>query len=238
MWRCRLGLTPYKEALSLQRRLLRLRQQGLIDDVLLTLEHPPTVTLGRFGKEQNLLLIPEELKKRGIAFCHSDRGGDATFHCPGQLVAYPIMDIRSRGGRLRGYLNKLEETAILTLASYGISAHRWPEHPGLWVGQDDGAFNPDNSRQIGALGLRVSRGVAIHGLSLNVNPDLSQFSVINLCGLPGMTPTSMADLTGLEVDMDGVRQRFEDNFAAVFGVTLEDISAEQVKQDSMVAAEA
>ncbi len=224
---------PYAEALALQRRLLRLRCEGRIDDILLTVEHPPTVTLGRFGKMDNVLLTQDELERRGVSLVRSDRGGDATFHCPGQLVVYPIMDLRARGIRLRDFTLKLEGVAIGTLASYGISAARWPEHPGIWV---DGAGS--GRAQVGAIGLRVSRGVAMHGLSLNVFPELKRFEVINLCGLPGMKAASIASLTGRRLRLRDVRLRLQRQFSGIFRVKLDEIAASQVMADSLSATEA
>ncbi len=226
MWVCHLGLMPYLEALDLQRRLAALRFEGRIDDILLLLQHPPTVTLGRFAKEENLLCPEAELRQRKIAFCRTDRGGDITFHCPGQLIVYPIMDIRKIKGRLRDFLWQLEEVAILTLQSYGIAAERWTEHPGIWV----------NGKQIGAVGLRFSRGISMHGLSLNVNPDLASFKVINLCGLPGKEAVSITGLLGHRVAISDVRRRLEKNFARIFNVKLMNITARQVKEDTRAAA--
>jgi len=225
---------PYAEALALQRRLLRLRCEGRIDDILLTAEHPPTVTLGRFGKTENVLLTQDELERRGVALVRSDRGGDATFHCPGQLVVYAIMDLRARGIRLRDFTLKLEDVAIGTLASYGISAARWPEHPGIWV---DGAGSGQRA-QVGAIGLRVSRGVAMHGLSLNVCPELKRFEVINLCGLPGMKAASIASLTGRRLRLRDARLRLQRQLIGIFRVKLEEIAASQVIADSLSATEA
>ena len=225
-WLCNLGCLAYPEALALQQRLGRLRFECRINDILLLLEHPPTVTLGRFGKMANLLVSEEELMRRGIALCASDRGGDITFHCPGQLIVYPIVDLRAREGRLRDFLTSLEEVAIRALKSYGIPAERWSEHPGIWVG----------GKQIAAVGLRVSRGITQHGLSLNVNPDLSRFGVINLCGLPGKEATSIAEFLGRPVRLQDVRKRLAKSYAGVFGVELEPISAAQVKEDSLTAS--
>ncbi len=224
-WVCHLGLIPYKEAQELQRRLAVLRQENRIDDTLLLLEHLPTVTLGRFAKPENVLVPSEELEHRGIALCPSERGGEATFHCPGQMVVYPIMDIRHRVGRLREYLNSLEEVALQTLAHFGISAGRWPEHPGIWK----------DGEQIAAIGLLVSRGVTMHGLSLNVRPDLNDFEVINLCGLPGKKATSISRSLGYEVDINDVFECTEDTFSRIFDVELEAISSEQVIGDSYEA---
>lgn len=222
-WVCHLGTIAYTEAAELQCRLLELRWRDIIDDILLILEHPPTITLGKFGKMDNVLLDEEELSRRGITLCPSDRGGDVTFHCPGQLVVYPIMNLKTRGGELRRYLHDLEEMTIQTLKSYGIPADRWSEHPGIWV----------NGKQIGAIGLRISRSVSMHGLSLNVNPDLSAFDAINLCGLPGKRATSMEQELGKTADMAEVINRLEGYFSSVFNVELEPISGEQVIGDSL-----
>ena len=224
-WVCNLGLVPYEEAQKLQRRLITLRQESRIDDILLLLEHPPTVTLGRFASSENILVTPDELKRRGITLYSSDRAGEATFHCPGQMVAYPIMDIRHRVGRLREYLSCLEEVALQTLAHFDISAGRWPEHPGIWK----------DGEQIAAIGLLMSRGITMHGLSLNVNPDLDDFKVINLCGLPGKKATSISRLLGCEVDIDDVFKCTADTFSSIFRVELETISPEQVIGDSYEA---
>jgi lipoyl(octanoyl) transferase len=213
----------YAEATKLQRRLLELRYQDIIDDILLILEHPPTVTLGKFGKTQNVLVDEQEMSRRGVTLFKSDRGGDATFHCPGQLILYPIMNLRARGGELRRYLHELEEVALRTLKEYGINAVRWSEHPGIWM----------DGKQIGAIGLRISRSISMHGLALNVSPDLSAFDIINLCGLPGIRATSMQQELGTNVDINGVSSRLKLCFEAIFNVELESISAEQVIGDSL-----
>lgn len=227
-WVCNLGLIPYKEAHELQRRLITLRQKGRIDDILLLLEHPPTITLGRFASSDNILVTQEELKQRGITLYSSDRAGETTFHCPGQLVVYPIIDIRHRVGRLREYLNSLEEVALQTLAHFGIGAGRWLKHPGIWK----------DGMQIAAIGLLLSRGITMHGLSLNVNPDLDDFEVINLCGLPGKKATSISQQLGYEVDINDVIKCTESTFSKIFKVELVSISSEQVIGDSYEAESA
>jgi lipoate-protein ligase B len=152
----------------------------------------------------NVLVPREELERRGIAFYDSDRGGDATFNCPGQLVIHPIMNLRYRGAR--AYIADLEEMGLGVLCDYGITAERLPQHPGVWV----------NGKQIGAVGLRISHGVSMHGLSLNVNPDLDTFKVINLCGLPGRSATSIENELGHGVFMPEVKQRVMNWFSKVF----------------------
>ncbi len=206
----RLGLIPYGQAIQLEEDLRKLRYDECLPDTILLMEHPPTVTQGRFGKPEHVLITPEEMARRGIAFAHSKRGGDTTYHAPGQLVLHTIMDLRRRDGILRGFITDLEEVALRVLASYGVVAERWSEHPGLWV----------DGRQVGAVGLHLSRGISAHGLALNVDPDLSSFGVINLCGLPGMEATSIARELGHHVDVKQAARRLEEAFSEVFRLRL------------------
>jgi lipoate-protein ligase B len=215
---CQLGLVTFPEAMEFEHSLIRLRYEEKIGDILLIFEHPPTVTLGRSGKVANILVPLEELQSRGIEYFESDRAGDATFNCPGQLVIHPIMDLRKRKGILRGYVTDLEETIIRVLGEYKIGAGRWAEHHGIWV----------NEKQIGAIGLRINRGISMHGLSLNVNPDLTDFSVINLCGLPGKSATSMENELGHAIAKSEVSQKIESSFSSVFNVGLKRITKEQL----------
>ena len=222
---CRLGRITYPEAVALQQKLVQDRMEGKIDDVLLLLEHPPTITLGKFAKSENILIPPDILAERGIAVYTSNRGGDVTFHFPGQLVIHPVMDLRKRPGVLRGYITDLEEVALCVLHDYGISAARWSEHPGLWV----------NGKQIAAIGLHFSHGISMHGLSLNVDPDLSSFEVINLCGLPDKMATSIASEIGKDVSMAEAEQRVIDSFANVFHVELRPVSRAQLEGEGIAA---
>lgn len=216
---CKIGRITYPEAAALQRKLVQGRLERKTGDILLTLEHPPTITLGKFAKSENILLSRDNLAKQGIEVYSSSRGGDVTFHCPGQLLVHPIMDLRRRPGMLRGFISDLEEVALKGLWAYGIPAERWSEHPGLWVG----------GKQIAALGLHFSHGVSEHGLSLNVDPDLRSFEVINLCGLPGKTAASVAGELGRNITMDDAEEKIIQSFADVFGVDLEPISKEQLE---------
>ena len=197
---CRLGRITYPEAIALQQKLVQDRFEGKIDDVLLLLEHPPTITLGKFARHENILIAADALAEKGIAVYASNRGGDVTFHCPGQLVIHPIINLRYRGAR--AYIGDLEEMGSRVLRDYGIAAEKLGQHPGIWV----------NGKQIGAVGLHVSRGISMHGLSLNVNPDLSAFNVINICGLPGRSATSIANELGHAV----VHRESESSSAEVF----------------------
>jgi len=215
---CRLGRITYPDATTLQQHLVQARFEEKIHDVLLIVKHPPTITLGRFAKPENILIPQDILAEKGIAVHASNRGGDVTFHCPGQLVVYPIMDLRKRPGVLRGYIADLEEVALRVLMAHNITAERWLEHPGLWV----------DGKQIGAIGLHLSHGISMHGLSLNVNPDLKSFEVINLCGLPGKVATSIADELGHDVSLQEVEQQVIDSFADVFRVELKPVLRNQL----------
>lgn len=202
----RLGLISYAQAIALEEGLCKLRYEGRLPDTVLVMEHPQTVTMGRFGKQENVLVAPAELARRGVAFARSNRGGDVTFHAPGQLVLHAVMDLRRHDGPLRGFITNLEETALRMLTSYGVAAERLMEHPGLWV----------NGRQIVAIGLHLGHGVSSHGLAINVNPDLSLFGVINLCGQPGLEATSITRELNRPAGMRQAVNRMMMAFAAVF----------------------
>ena len=206
----RLGLIPYEQAMALEAGLCQLRYEERLPDTVLLMEHPSVVTLGRFGSPDHVLVPPAELARRGIAFVRSNRGGEVTFHALGQLVLHAVMDLRCRKGALRGFITDLEEVALRALASYGVAAERWEEHPGLWV----------KGRQIGAIGLHVSHGISSHGLAINVDPDLASFGVVNLCGLPGREATSIARELGRRVDVKRTYHILAAAFAEVFQVKL------------------
>ena len=199
-----LGRTDYGTALELQRQLVARRQQGLIPDQLLLLEHPHVITLGRNGKAANLLASDEVLSRAGIAFYPTDRGGDVTYHGPGQLVGYPIMDLREWQRDVGAYVRAVEQTIIDTLADYGISAGRIPKLTGVWV--DD--------RKIAAIGVHISRWVTSHGFALNVSTDLGYFQYIVPCGLTKPV-TSMAAL-GVVASLHEVGQTLAAHFGRVF----------------------
>jgi lipoyl(octanoyl) transferase len=199
-----LGRTDYSTALELQRQLIAQRQQGLIPDQLLLLEHPHVITLGRNGHAQNLLASAEVLTRAGIAFYPTDRGGDVTYHGPGQLVGYPIIDLREWKRDVGAYVRAVEQSIIDTLADYGISAGCIPKLTGVWV--DD--------RKIAAIGVHISRWVTSHGFALNVSTDLSYFQYIVPCGLTKPV-TSMAAL-GVRASLEEVGQTLAAHFGRVF----------------------
>jgi lipoyl(octanoyl) transferase len=207
----------YATGLQLQQRLVNLRKDGLIGDVLLLLEHTPVITLGRNAKAKNILASSELLSQRGVEVFESDRGGDVTFHGPGQLVAYPIFDLR--GFPVDGtrktlgaveYVRRLEEILIRTCADFGVAAKRIPGLTGVWTDRDTG------EGKIAAIGVHISRGVTSHGFALNVNTDLSYFDLIIPCGIEAKPVTSLEKELGKQVALQEVAHSISRNFGAVF----------------------
>jgi lipoyl(octanoyl) transferase len=182
-----LGRIDYGEALTLQKRLVAERADGRIDDQLLLLEHPAVLTLGRGSDPAHIRADAATLAARGIEVVRVERGGEVTYHGPGQLVAYPIIALARRGLLVRPFVRALEAALSATCAAHGVSAGRRDGQPGCWC-DADGA----TPRKIGALGLRVERGVSYHGVALNVTTDLADFELIDACGLPGVISTSIA----------------------------------------------
>jgi len=203
-----LGRIDYASALQLQKQLEADRKQGLISDQLLLLEHPHVITLGRNGHLENLLAGDDVMARAGISFFPTDRGGDVTYHGPGQLVGYPILDLRDWNRDVGAYVRALEESIILTLADYGIEAGRIPKLTGVWVGE----------RKIAAIGVHLSRWVTSHGFALNVATDLSYFQYIVPCGLTKPV-TSMAAL-GVRASLEEVAARSAAHFAKIFDCAL------------------
>ena len=203
----RLGVVDYLEAWDLQRRLVAERASGTIPDTLLLLEHPPTYTLGSTAAEAHLLAPRASLAEQGIAVHRVDRGGDITYHGPGQLVGYPLLDIgRRRGGALR-YLRDLEEVLVAALRTLGVEAGRLRHHTGVWVGDD----------KIAAIGVKVSaRNITSHGFALNVHPDLNHFRQIIPCGIRDKGVTSLERLLGRKVSLETVADQVVAAFVRVF----------------------
>ena len=199
-----LGRVEYGRALARQQELIAQRKQGLIADQLLLLEHPHVITLGRNGHLENLLASDEVLSRAGIAFYPTDRGGDVTYHGPGQLVGYPILDLREWKRDVGAYVRGLEQAIIETLADFGIEAGRIEKLTGVWVGE----------RKIAAIGVHISRWVTSHGFALNVSTDLSYFQYIVPCGLTKPV-TSMAQL-GVRADLEEVSRILAGHFGRVF----------------------
>lgn len=203
----RLGSVSYPKGLALQRRRVREVRDHRAPDTLYLLSHPPVITMGRGGDREHLLASEAELEARGIAYYETDRGGDITFHGPGQIVGYAIVDLSARGRDLHRYLRDLEDVIITAVAEFGIEAGRLPGLTGVWT----------SGSKIAAMGIRVSRWIAHHGFALNVDTDLTFFDCIVPCGLDGRRVTSMTARTGAAVSRSKVEDALERAFVARFG---------------------
>ena len=203
-----LGVVPYAEALALQRSLVEERRAGLIGDTLLLLEHPHVITLGVRGDggRSHLLASPETLAVRGVAVHETGRGGDITYHGPGQLVGYPIIDLKPDRCDVHRYVRDLEGVLIQTAADYGVDAGRIEGLTGVWVGNE----------KLAAIGVRIARWITSHGFALNVTSDLDFFKLIVPCGIADRGVTSLSRLTGRPIDMVEVATRTAEHFANTF----------------------
>jgi len=201
-----LGRVPYDDGSRLQDDLIRDRRAGRIPDTLVLLEHPPVITLGRAADARNVLIDEADLAARGIAVHEAGRGGDVTYHGPGQLVGYPILELRGARRDAHRYLRDLEQALIQTAAAFGVQAGRWEGRTGIWA----------EGRKLGAIGVRISSGwVTSHGFALNVSTDLSAFDAIVPCGIRDAGVTSLEELTGERIALRDVAARAARCVAAV-----------------------
>lgn len=207
----RLGLVNYGQAYRLQIRLLNLRIAGELANTLLLLEHPPTITIGKSGRLENVLASQAQLAEEGISLFFTDRGGDVSYHGPGQLVVYPIIDLRERGRDIQRYIHNLDEVVIRVLGSFSISAGRDQDHPGVAV----------EGEAVATIGLRVKRWVSMHGFAINVNPNLEHFGLINPCGFANRKVTSISQILAHNVPMEVVIERLLACFSEVFDTKIE-----------------
>lgn len=201
-----LGLVEYGISYNVQRRLHRQRLMEEIPDVLLLLEHPPTITIGKSGSIENVLVSREELSKEGVSLFFIDRGGDVTYHGPGQIVGYPIIDLKQRRKDIRRFVHDIEEVIIRTMKDFSISAGRDESHPGVWV----------DGKELAAIGLAVRRWVSMHGFAINVNPNMKHFSLINPCGFNDREAISMSQLLGETLKTGAVKERLISHFSEIF----------------------
>jgi lipoyl(octanoyl) transferase len=208
----RLGRVDYAEGLDLQKQLVAERRDGRIGDTLLLLEHPPVITLGvkSRGKSTNIVASPEHLAAAGVAVFDTGRGGDVTYHGPGQLVGYPILDLRPDRCDVHRYVRDLEEALIRAVDAFGVTGVRVPGLTGVWVGP---AGRED---KLAAIGVRISRWITSHGFALNVSPDLGHFGLIVPCGIADRGTTSLERLLGRRVGMDDVQDAVVNGFDEVF----------------------
>jgi lipoyl(octanoyl) transferase len=224
-----LGTLDYATGLRLQEKVIALRKDGRVGDVVLLLEHAPVITLGRNAQAKNILASPELLAQRGVEVFECDRGGDVTFHGPGQLVAYPIFDLRGfpsdnssrKSLGVVEYVRRLEEVLVRTCADFHIPAKRIAGLTGVWTGGDArrstiSTDSPAGESKIAALGVHISRGVTSHGIALNVNTDLSYFNLIVPCGIESKPVTSMQKELNREIALQEVAHSLSRNFGSVF----------------------
>ena len=203
-----LGLLGYEQAWALQKQVWQMRVDEKIPDTLLLVEHPPVITVGKSGKSSNLLLSEAELKRRGVDLFRVERGGDVTYHGPGQLVGYPIVRLEGALAGVRRHVERMEAGLIRSLKTFGVSAGVRDRLTGVWVGE----------RKIAAIGVAVRRFVTFHGFALNVNTDLTPFGYIVPCGIPDKGVTSIARELGREVSMPVVKHQVIANLGEVFGL--------------------
>ncbi len=231
-----LGRVDYREAWAMQHDLVAARRADKIPDQLLLLEHQPVVTLGRQSDPAHVLASPAELEQRGIEVIRVERGGEVTYHGPGQLVGYAIVRIHERGILVKPFVRALEQTMIDTCLGYGVEADRLPGYPGVWCDADT-----PSPRKIGALGLRIEGGVSYHGIALNVTTNLADFALIDPCGLPNAEVTSIAREAGWP-DHDAKPSTASvataaDRFEHAFRLRLEEASSQAPKSARAAAVE-
>jgi lipoyl(octanoyl) transferase len=223
------GLIGYAEAWELQKRLVAARKAGVIEDVLLLCEHPHVITLGRNGKREHLLASEQVLRQKGVEFISSDRGGDITYHGPGQLVGYPILNLGDIRKDVVWYVRMLEEVMIRASADFGISAERVTGRTGIWVKSTNDPHAPGATEEkLGAIGVHISRWVTSHGFAYNVSTDLRYFDLIVPCGISGRKATSLEKLLERAVTRKEVAQPVVRNFGEVFGLEMRAASREDL----------
>lgn len=221
-----LGLIRYADALEVQQRLVELCKAGAAEHVLLFCEHPHVITLGRNGNRANLLAGEAVLRQKGVEFFASNRGGDVTYHGPGQIVGYPILNLGEIRRDVAWYVRMLEETMIRASAELGVTAGRESGKTGVWAEQGEG----QPAEKLAAIGVHLSRWVTSHGFACNVSTDLRYFDLIVPCGIAGRKATSLEKLLGRGVATDEVKPRLAKHFGEVFGLRMEWASGEDLRQ--------
>ncbi len=220
VWLVNFNLVPYADALALQHRIVAARKQGALNDVLLLLEHPPVFTLGRNARAEHILASREMLQQQGIEVFRVERGGDVTYHGPGQLVGYPILDLHNFRLDVGWFVHSLEEVLIRALADFGLRGTRIEKLIGVWIGD----------AKIAQIGARIEQWITYHGFALNVAPNLAHFDLIVPCGIRDKAVTSMARLLDAPVEMRAVRERVAARWAEVWGVELVEMTRAELEQ--------
>ena len=213
---CDLGLIRYADAYALQQRLAAARKAEALEDVLLLCEHPHVITLGRNAKRENLLVSEHVLRQKGVELHTTNRGGDVTYHGPGQIVGYPILNLGAIKRDVGWYVRMLEETMIRASADFGVTAFRLKGKTGIWV--QAGKPTEAAEEKLGAIGVHISRWVTTHGFAYNVSTDLRYFDLIVPCGIAGYKATSLEKLLSCNVSLDEVKPRLIQGFAHLFGL--------------------
>ncbi|MBN2373725.1 lipoyl(octanoyl) transferase LipB [bacterium] len=217
---CSLSLIDYKEAWELQTGLVEARKTGGIEtDVVLFAEHPPVFTLGRRGGSDNLKVQEDFLRDRGIPVFRIERGGSITYHGPGQIVVYPIVDLNAARLSVKDYIGMLEEVMIRTSSGFGVDAQRNPLNRGIWVGPS----------KLGSVGIAIRKGISFHGIALNVNLSMEPFEWINPCGLKGVGVTSMEKALSNKISINSVCEAVKTHIESVFGIVLEDAAESELQ---------
>jgi len=216
-----LGTTGYEDALELQNRITEARRDNRIEDTLLLLEHPPLITIGRSGSFKNILASREILEKDGIRVYMVDRGGDVTYHGPGQLIGYPIMNLASYGKDVHSYVYRIEQSIVgLLKQEYAVETEIVQGYIGVWHGTE----------KIAAIGVAVRSWITTHGFALNVNPDMNHFAMIHPCGIMDKGVTSLSRILNREVTVDEVAKKYPEYFGETFSVEMNEITLEELSR--------
>ncbi|MGH9714602.1 MAG: lipoyl(octanoyl) transferase LipB [Candidatus Acidiferrales bacterium] len=223
-WVVDLGLLHYGPACELQRELVRARKDGMIPDVLLLCEHPHVITLGRNGQRENLRASKYLLEQMNVEFHSTDRGGDITYHGPGQIVGYPILDLAEHRRDVRWYVSQLEDVMMRAAADFGVPSKRVACQHGVWID------TPAGEEKLAALGVHLSRWVTSHGFAYNVSTDLRFFDLIVPCGIRDKRPTSLEKILGRAVHSDEVRPRLIAHFGEVFGCAMVSVTRRELNE--------
>ena len=220
-WICDLGMAEYAETVKIQQKLSLLRSRDVIDDILLLCEHDKVITCGTSTDPTNILWDEKKLADAGVSVVNVKRGGDVTMHVPGQLVCYPILNIRYYRGVLEDDIGYLEQMALKPIKEFVPEADVWDRHPGIWI----------NEKQLAAVGLHISRSVTSHGIMINVSSDISLLEAINPCGMKGLHSTSVEIESGRKVDMRLFKESVVNCFADILEKDVEEIGVKQLLED-------
>jgi len=222
LWLVNLETIPYAEALALQHRIVEARKRGALNDTLLLLEHPPVFTLGRNATEANIIAPPEFLEQQGIQVFRVERGGEVTYHGPGQLVGYPILDLHNYRLDVGWFVRSLEEMLLRVVRDFGIEGKRIDKLVGAWVD------TPTGEAKVAQIGARIEQWITYHGFALNVDPNMAHFDLIVPCGIADKAVTSLRRVLNHPIEMRAVRERVAARFGEVFGAEMIELSRDEL----------